>query len=319
MSNSKVIVVIGATGAQGGGLARAILEDREAGFSLRAVTRKPDSEAARALADAGAEIVTADLDDSASLDRAFAGAYGAFCVTNFWETFSPSREKEQARNMAEAAARAGLKHVVWSTLEDTREQVPLDDDRMPTLQGEYKVPHFDAKGEADQYFRDAGVPTTFLRASFYWDNMVHFGLHPSRGEDGVLRLTLPMGDHVLPGIAAEDIGRCAYGIFRSGESAAGQVVGVAGEQLTGAEMAEKMSRALGEEVRWEPVTPAQFRAFGFPGSEDLGNMFQYYQEFEEELAEVRSPQRSRELYPGLQNFDMWLDRYAKQMPVDAKA
>src|SRR5919107_2439820 len=170
----KIIAVVGATGAQGGALARAILADPKGGFAVRALTRKTDSDKARKLAAAGAEVVAADLDDQASLERAFAGAYGAFCITNFWEHFSAEKEIAQAGNMARAAKAAGLQHVIWSTLEDTRKWVPLSDDRMPTLGGKYKVPHFDAKGEADDAFRRAGVPTTFLQTSFYWDNLVYF-------------------------------------------------------------------------------------------------------------------------------------------------
>ncbi|MDX1546505.1 MAG: NmrA/HSCARG family protein, partial [Rhodothermales bacterium] len=213
MAEKKTIAVIGATGAQGGGLARAILNDPDSAFQVRAITRNPDSDKAQALAGQGAEVVQADLDDLDSLKRAFEGAYGAFCVTNFWEHFSPEKEKAQATNLAEAARHAGLKHVIWSTLEDTREWVPLSDDRMPTLMDHYKVPHFDAKGEANSAFTERGVPTTFLVASFYWDNFIHFGMEPQRGEDGTLAITFPMGDEPLSGIAAEDIGKCAYGIF----------------------------------------------------------------------------------------------------------
>ena len=101
--------------------------------------------------------------------------------------------------MAQAAKDAGVKHVIWSTLEDTRKWVPLTDSRMPTLQGKYKVPHFDAKGEANAVFTELGVPTTFLNTSFYWDNLIHFGMGPKKGADGKLAFTLPMGDKKLPG------------------------------------------------------------------------------------------------------------------------
>jgi uncharacterized protein YbjT (DUF2867 family) len=317
MADKKVITVVGATGAQGGGVVRAILAGHE--FAARAITRKPESDKATALKAAGAEVEAADIDDVDTITRALQGAYGAFFVTNFWEHFSPEKEKQQAHNLATAAERAQLQHVVWSTLEDTRKDVPLSDDRMPTLQGNYKVPHFDAKGEADQYFRAAGVPTTFLRASFYWDNFIYFGSGPKRRQDGKLTLSLPMGDKELAGIAAEDIGGVAYGIFRAGLQLIGQTIGAAGEHLTGQQIAASMSQALGETVRYQPVTPAEFRSFGFPGAEDLGNMFQYYQEFEKELAAVRSVERSRQLYPELQNFEQWLAKYARQMPIEQTA
>ena len=315
MAEKKIIAVVGATGAQGGGLVRAILADAGGEFAARAITRNVDSEKARALQTQGAEVVHADADDLESLVRALEGAYGAFFVTNFWEHLSPERELQQARNLAQAAARAGVRHAVWSTLEDTRDHVPLDDDRMPTLMGRYKVPHFDAKGEADAAFREAGVPTTFLRTTFYWDNFLYFGMDLRRGEDGVLTLALPMGDKRLAGIAAEDIGAAAYGIFKAGPTLAGQYVGIAGDHRTGAEMAAAIGRARGEEVRYQDVPVEVFRSLGFPGAEDLGNMFQFYQEFESHFAATRSVERTRELHPGVQDFDTWLQRNAARIPV----
>ncbi|MDX5419565.1 MAG: NmrA/HSCARG family protein [Hymenobacteraceae bacterium] len=316
MSAKKIITVFGATGAQGGGVARAILQDSNSGFAVRAVTRNPDSEKARELASMGAEVVTADIDDKESMQRALDGAYGAYFVTFFWAHFSPEKEYAEAKSMAEAAKEAGLKHVIWSTLEDTRNWVPLEDDRMPTLQGKYKVPHFDAKGEADHFFTELGVPTTFLRASFYWDNFIHFGMGPKKGPDGKLYLTLPMGDKKMAGIASEDIGKCAYGIFKRGEEMVGKTVGVAGGQLTGQEMAEALSEALDQEVRYNSVSPEEFRNFGFPGADDLGNMFQFYRDFDEVCNSVRDVSFSRELNPELKSFDEWLAENASRIPLE---
>jgi len=316
MADKKIIAVIGATGAQGGGLVRAILSDPDGGFVARAITRDVNSDKARALVTQGVEVVAADLDDEASLERAFAGAYGAFCVTFYWAHCSPEKELAHATAMARAAKRAGLRHVIWSTLEDTRRWVPLEDDRMPTLMGKYKVPHFDAKGEADHVFRDLGVPTTFLLTSFYWDNLIHFGMGPKRGPDGKLAFTLPMGDKKLPGIAAEDIGRCALGIFKKGPELVGKTIGIAGEHLTGAQMAAALTKALGEEVRYNAVTPEVYRSFGFPGAEDLGNMFQFKRDFQEAFCGARSLDVSRALNPALQTFDEWLVRNASRIPLD---
>jgi uncharacterized protein YbjT (DUF2867 family) len=313
---AKLIAVIGATGAQGGGLVRAILADRSGVFKARAVTRKPDSEKAKALAAQGAEVVQGDADDPPTLDRAFTGAHGVFCLTNFWEHFSPERESAQALAQARAAKRAGAEHVIWSTLEDTRRWIPLSDNRMPTLMGKYKVPHFDAKGEADQYFRDAGAPTTYLRTTWYFDNLIHFGAGPKPGPDGELVFTLPMGDRPLPGIAVEDIGKCALGIFRQGQGFIGRTVGIAGEHLTGAEMAAALSRALGRTVRYNPVTPAVYRGFGFPGADDLGNMFQFYHDFSEEFCRSRDVEASRALNPEMLTFEAWLAKYKHLIPLD---
>lgn len=317
MAEKKIIAVVGATGAQGGALVRAILADRNGPFAARALTRKPDSDKAKALAAQGAEVVAADLDDQASVERAFAGAYGAFCITNFWEHFSPERELAQATSMARAAKQAGVQHVIWSTLEDTRKWVPLSDDRMPTLGGKYKVPHFDAKGEADQVFRDLGVPTTFLLTSFYWENFIYFGAGPQRLPDGSLALVMPMGDRKLPGIAVEDIGKVAYAIFKRGRELIGKTVAIAGEHLSGAQMAAALSRALGREIGYAAITPEEYRQLGFPGADDMGNMFQYNRDFSDYFTGVRDLAFTRSLDPELQTLDQWLARHKNEIPLPA--
>lgn len=316
MAPKKVIAVAGATGAQGSGLVRAILSDPGSEFTPRALTRNPGSEKARELARLGAEVVAADLDDPGSVRRAFARAYGAFCVTFFWEHLSPEKELAQATTMARAAKDAGLQHVIWSTLEDTRRWVPLSDDRMPTLMGKYKVPHFDAKGEADRVFRDLGVPTTFLLTSFYWENLIYFGMGPRKQPDGTLAIMFPLGDAKLPGIAAEDIGKCAYGIFKKGRELVGKTVGIAGQHLTGAEMAAALGRALGREVRYRAVPPEVYRGLGFPGAEDLGNMFQFKRDFNDVFCGARKPEVARALNPSLQTFDAWLERNKSRIPLE---
>lgn len=316
MSEKKIIAIVGATGAQGGGLVRAILNDSSGEFTPRAITRNTGSDKAKELAALGAEVVSADVDDPASLNRAFQGAYGAYCVSFFWEHFSPEKELAHARAMADAARDAGLKHVIWSTLEDTRKWVPLNDDRMPTLMDKYKVPHLDAKGEANRFFTEAGVPTTFLLTSFYWDNFIHFGMGPKKDQDGALAITLPMGDAKLPGIAAEDIGKCAYGIFRDGAKYLGKTVGIAGDHLSGDEMAAALSHALGKQVRYNKVEPAVYRSFGFPGADDLGNMFQFKRDFEDDYRGARSVEFSKTLNPGLQSFESWLAGNKGRIPLE---
>jgi uncharacterized protein YbjT (DUF2867 family) len=315
MSQRKIIAVVGATGAQGGGLVRAILEDPESRFAVRAITRKPDSDRGRALAAAGAEVVAADIDAPESVRRAFAGAYGAFCVTNFWEHLSPEREKEQAVAMARATRAAGVRHVVWSTLEDTRRDIPLDDPRMPVLRGKYNVPHFDAKGEADEIFAAEAAPTSYLLAAFYWDNFIHFGMAPRPGEHGDLVLALPLGGQKLPGIAAGDIGHCAYGIFKRGEAAIGERFGIAGDVLSGPEMAAAFAVALERPVHFYDVPFDVYRAFGFPGADDLGNMFQYQALHGDAFLDSRDVAVSRALYPGLQDFATWLRANAEHLPL----
>ena len=316
MAGEKIIAVTGATGAQAGGLVRAILADRSGGFKVRAITRKPDSDKAMALAAQGAEVVAADLDDAKSMERAFAGVYGAYCMTNFWEHFSGEKEFMQGGNLANAAKAAGIRHVLWSTFEDTRKWVPLSDNRMPTLQGKYKVAHFDGKAEANEFFIKAGVPTTYFLTTFYWENLIAFGLGPKKGPDGKYVMTYPMGSAKLSGIAVDDIGKCAYGIFKRGKEFMGKSVGVAGEHLTIAQMSASLAKALGFDVKYNEVTPAVFRSFGFPGADDVGNMFQIFQEFEKPYAAVRNIEISKSLNPGLQTFDKWLAANKGRIPID---
>jgi uncharacterized protein YbjT (DUF2867 family) len=316
MAEKKIVAVVGATGSQGGGLVRAILSDEGGPFVARAIARDVNSEKARELAKLGVEVVAGNVDDVESLKRAFKGAYGAYCVTFYWAHYSPERETANARALAEAAKAAGIQHAIWSTFEDVRDSVPLGDDRMPTLMGHYKVPHFDAKAEANHFFTDLGVPTTFLLTSFYWDNLIFFGLGPKRGPDGKLAITFPMGDKRLPAMAAEDIGKCAYGIFKRGKEYIGRTVGIAGEHLTGAEMAAALTRALGQEVRYNAVSPDVFRGLGFPGAEDLGNMFQFKADFQQLYCGARDLGVSRSLNPSLQTFEQWLARNKSRIPLE---
>ncbi len=315
MAVKRIIAVVGATGAQGGGLVRAILHDPSAGFAARALTRNVNSDKAKELARLGAEVVAADVDDVESLKRAFYGAYGAYCVTFYWEHLSPERELDEAKNMAEAAKASNLKHVIWSTLEDTRKFVPLNDNRMPTLMGKYKVPHLDAKGEANNFFANLGVPTTNLLTSFYWDNFINFGMGPQRGADGTLEITFPMGDKKLAGIVAEDIGRCAYGIFKEGPKFIGKTVGIAGEHLTGMQIADAFSQVLGQPVRYNAVEPEVYRSFDFPGAEDLGSMFQFKRDFQEPYLGARDLAFTHSLNPKLQTLKTWLNENKTRIPL----
>ncbi|SDO30071.1 NmrA/HSCARG family protein [Lentzea jiangxiensis] len=292
MTEKKIVAVVGSTGEQGGAVARALLADGE--FAVRALARDPESAGARKLAALGAEAVAADLYDVESLRKAFDGAYGAYLVTPFFTHMSPAKELEEVRNLVAAAD--GVRHVVWSTLEDTREVVPLDDDRMPTIEGRYKVPHFDVKGgEADPLFEQAGLPTTYLRLSFYWNNLLR-GMAPRRAEDGSLVLSLPMGESRLSGIAAEDIGKAVVGILRD-PATVGRTIGLGVEHLTGQEVARAFSEVLGEEVVYRPIPHDDYRALGFREAVEIGNMFQYYAEFDGHVLALRPTAETRELVP----------------------
>ncbi|GAA0595490.1 NmrA/HSCARG family protein [Kribbella sandramycini] len=316
---SKVIAVVGATGAQGGGLVQAILDDPERAFTVRALTRSAQSASAQALAARGAEIVEADLDDESSLRKAFDGVYGAFVVTNYWVARTPAEEAartraemelQQAGNAARAAKDAGVQHLVWSTLEDTRDffgdraDVPGLDD------GRYKVPHFDAKGEADEIFRSTGVPTTYLRTTFYFDAFLN-GLEPKRDADGKITITFPMSDQPLSGVASDDIGRTALAILKRPDLI-DETISIAGAHLTGHQYAERLAATLGEEVTYNSPTWAEFRSYGFPMAVEMANMFQFYAE-NKDFAGDRDLDAVRALNPALQSFDTWLELHKDEL------
>ncbi|MFD4636168.1 NmrA/HSCARG family protein [Lentzea sp. NPDC058436] len=322
MNDKKVIAVVGATGSQGGGLVRAILDDWNGPYAVRALTRDPGSVRAKQFAERGAEVVQADLDDEASLRAAFEGAHGAFVVTNFREELTEEQaalrsrarmEREQAANAARAAKAAGVKHVVWSTLEDTRPHFEFLGSDAPTIGDGYKVPHLDAKNEANASFTAQGVPTTFLETSFFYEMFIYAGLSPRRDADGLATLTIPMGDSTMALVAAEDIGRTAYGIFRAGARFVGRTVGLAGAHATGEQMAGLFAKVLGEPVVYRPLTHAELRGAGFPEAEELGNMFQFFTEAAENFVGNRDLDAVRALNPRLRALEDWLVEHREQL------
>jgi uncharacterized protein YbjT (DUF2867 family) len=302
------IVVFGATGRDGAGVVRAILRDPRRRYRARAVTRRPDGAVARALAAAGAEVVAADLDVPATVLRAMDGAHGAYCTTTAREHGSPERELAHACSLAWAAKRSGVAHVVWSTFEDTRDFAPCGS-VMPIRKGRYNVPPYDVKGEANRVFVDAGVPTTLLYPSFRWEDLVARGLE--RQPDGTLLLLLPFGEAPLPGIAAEDVGACAFAMFAAGEDAIGKAVGIAGEHLRGAELAAHLACALGRPVVHAPATPDAFAARPVDGAADLANLFRFKRDFAYAYAKARSVRCTRELHPAALTFAGWLAQHRR--------
>jgi uncharacterized protein YbjT (DUF2867 family) len=321
MADKKTIAVVGATGAQGGGLARAILDDPHGEFACRALTRDQTSAAACALADRGADLVRADLDDEDSLAAAFEGVHGAYCMTNFLEHFSAERETAQAGNLARAAKTAKVRHAIWSTSQDSRQWVsPTGDSLIPSPDG-YLVPHWDGKAQGSQFFTDAGVPTTILLPPMFWENLFMPGAphQAQRGADGVLAISLPAADAKMPGMSAEDIGRCAYGIFQAGEDLVGTTIGIAAESQAVAEHATALSTALGEEVRYNALPLEVVRTAPFPGADALANMFQIITETNDDYCAHYDLALSRSLNPRLQTLDSWLATTHHTAPATAGA
>jgi uncharacterized protein YbjT (DUF2867 family) len=323
MTDKKIITVVGATGSQGGGLARAILADPQGPFAVRALTRDPGGAKAMELAAQGAEVVHADLDDVAAVRTAFEGAYGAFVVTNYWAARTPKEEaarsraqmeRDQADTAAQAAKDAGLKHVVWSTLEDTRPHFAHLGINAPVLAEGYTVPHFDAKAEANASFTRRGIPTTFLETTAYYEAFL-MGAGPHRGENGELAITNPMGDSVISFVWSEDIGRTAYGIFLAGPRFIGRTVSLASTHATGKELAGLFTKALGEKVVYRPVSNDQLRASGAPGIDEVANNWLFYAEAHESFVSARDLDLIRKINPQLKPLEEWLTEHKNEIPL----
>ena len=195
---AKVITVFGATGAQGGPIARALLTTE--GFKVRAVTRNPDSEKAKALKEAGAEVVKADLGDISSVDAALHGAYGAFVVTNheFGSEAAYDLEVQQGKAAVTAALRAGVKHYVFSSLDPVKDKTGKS------------CPHMDSKAEVEKHLVTSGVPYSVVRYPFYFENFINNP--PKKQEDGTFNITLPM-DGPMYGIGLASAGPILATIF----------------------------------------------------------------------------------------------------------
>jgi len=294
MQDKKLILVVGATGAQGGSVARHLLGRGH--FAVRALSRKPDSSAAQALRKAGAEIVRGDLDDPISLEDALAGCHGVFGVTNFWEHFD--REYGQGKNLVDAVAEAEIAHFVFSSLPSVKAQAE-----------HLNVPHFEMKAELATYTRRLALPATFVHVAFYYDNFLGF-LPPRRQPDGTFTFGFPQGDTPLAGVAVDDVGGVVTRIFEERERFLGKTVGIVGDDLSGSSYAEVMSRVLGRPVMYNYIPREVFAKFGFPGAEDLADMFEFNRLYiPNRRADV---EQSRALYPHMRSFEPWLREHAER-------
>jgi len=284
----KTILVIGATGAQGGSVARHLLA--RGNFAVRAFTRNPDSPAAQALRERGAEIAAGDLTDRSSLRAALRGCYGTFGVTNYWEHFE--REPEHGRNLINAVAGSEVEHFVFSSLPSAKMR----------SNGELHVPHFDQKHQLENYARMLGIASTFVHVAFYFDNFLTF-FPPRNHGDGKYRFGFPQGDVPLAAVAVEDMGGVVTEIFDRPAEFIGRTVGIVGDDRPAASYAAALSDAVGHPVHYDPIPREVFAAFPFPGAADLADMFEFNRRYIP--SRLEDLEESRALYPGMQTFEQW--------------
>ena len=306
MADKKIIAVLGSTGSQGGGLCRAILADSAGGFACRAVTRDTSKDKAKALASAGAQVVKADLDDVESLKKAFAGAYGVYAVTNFWEHFSGDKEKAQAKNVADAAKAAGVKHVIWSTLEDIRKFMKPDDKRMPMLQQKVSCAALRREGRGQRVLR--GRADHVPRHVILLGQPLHVRPRPEEGSGRSARVDVPDGrPRRWRASRPRTSARSRTESSRAARSTSARPSASTARRSTIDQMGKTLSKVLGVgPVKYNAVEADVYRGFGFPGADEMGNMFQAYRDFEKEMLAARSADTARKLNPALQTFEQFV-------------
>ena len=276
-NTQRSILVCGATGSQGGAVARSLLER---GFRVRALTRDPHKPEARALAEQGAEVAQGDMDDRPSVDRALEGAYGVFSVQNFWEA-GYDRELRQGKTVADAASAAGVEHFVYSSVGSAHRRTG--------------IAHFDSKREVEEHVRGLGLPHTVLRPVFFMQNWEMM-------REPILGGTLPQP--LDPGkpfqqVAVEDIGAFAAMAFEHPEEWIGREVEIAGDERTMPEIAEAFGRVAGREVGYYQVPWEQFEE---QMGEEYAVMYRWFNEVGYE-ADVEALRRE---HPGLIDFEGYL-------------
>jgi uncharacterized protein YbjT (DUF2867 family) len=279
----QTILVTGATGKQGGAAVRHLIAK---GFRVRALSRDPSKPAARELAELGIDVIQGDLDDRRSLDRAINGVHGAFSVGSFWE-HGPEGEVRQGKAVADAAKAAGLKHLIYTSVDGAERATGLD--------------HFESKWKVEQHIAEIGVPATILRPVFFMENFLT-AVRPTL-EGDKLTLALPMKpEKSLQLVAVSDIGAIAAIAFERPDAYVGKAIGIAGDELSMPQVAAAMQRFLGRTVEFNEIPLDAARS----ASRDMGDMFAW---LNERGYTVDIP-ALREIFPALLRFDTWLHEVA---------
>jgi uncharacterized protein YbjT (DUF2867 family) len=282
------ILVTGATGLQGGSVARHLLEQGR--FRVRAFTRNPAGQKADALRRSGAEVVAGTMADPDSLRAAMTGCYGVFGVTNYWEAFD--KELDLGKNLIDAVAASGIEHFVFSSLPHAYQMSG----------GELSVPHFDIKAKLAEYANKLGLPMTQVQVAFYYENFLNVSV-PRKQEDGTYTFGFPQGDTNLSGGVVSDTGGVVAQVFADRERFLGRTIGIVGEDMPPAHYAQILSKVLHKPVVYRHVPRHIFASLGFPGAEDLANMFDFNRRYI--LSRQGDMDESKRLYPGMQRFEAW--------------
>ncbi|XP_054848495.1 nmrA-like family domain-containing protein 1 isoform X2 [Eublepharis macularius] len=239
----------------------------------------------------GAEVVKADLEDAQSLEVALRGADGAFLVTDFWEHLSEEQEVAQGRRVADLAKQLALSYMVYSGLENIKQLTG----------GQLAVPHFDGKGRVEEYFQALGVPVTCIRVPSYFENFLTV-FRPRKASDrDDYELALPMGNVPMDGMAVADLGPVVVTLMKEPEKYKGKTIGLSMDKLTVAEYAVLISKHTGKTIRDAKISLESYKMLGFPGAEELANMFRFYH-----MKPDRDVSLTQKLNPQARTFEEWI-------------
>lgn len=280
---AKLITVFGATGGQGGPIAKALLRN---GFKVRAVTRTTDGEKAKALRDEGAEVVAGSINDRESVKAAVAGAYGVYLVT----LVSPD-EAQVGKAAADECKNAGIQHLVFSGLDSVKDKIGKS------------CMHFDSKSAVEKHLDQIGVPNTSVRYPFYFENFLGF-FHFVTAADGTSTITLPM-DGPMDAMSVPDGAPIVLEVFKNPQQYIGKKVALSAGRKTIAEYAEIMSKVTGKTIKYNQVSFEQFaNQPNNPFAGELSAMFEYYSKVDTPYDE----EFTRRLHPGALTFQQWAEQ-----------
>jgi uncharacterized protein YbjT (DUF2867 family) len=290
MADDRLIVVVGATGNQGGAVARALTE--EGGWHVRGLSRDPGKPEARALTEIGVEMVKADLDDRSSLDRAFKDAYGVFSVQNFW-TVGFDSEVRQGKNVADAARAAGVDHLVYSSVGAAERSTGLS--------------HFESKWQIENYILDLGLPVTVFRPVFFMENFNGPSFRPALREGKLVIALRP--ETRLQMIALDDLGYFVAHALGLPQQFIGESIEIAGDELTMPQVAAAFSSVMGCPVEFVRQDTEEVRRV----NAEWASMLEW---FDREGYRADIPQL-RQIHPGLLTLEQWI-RKSEWVPVEAR-
>lgn len=292
MQSKKIILITGATGAQGGSVAKALLQQKE--WVVRIFTRNPDSTAANELASLGAEVQQGDFNDPLSLKIALKDVYAVFGVTSFWEHYE--KEYEQGENLVNAVSQSSVKHFIFSSLENYFEKTGQT----------ISVPHYDQKARLKNKIRELGIPASFVQLSFYYQNFLTWFL-PRPTEKGYYEFGFPQGNTKLASVNVNDLGPLVNTMLNHPDVYLGRTVDVVGADLSGDDYARILSQTTGLDIRYKYIPRDIYRKMDVPAAEEFANMFDvqrvYYPEHQLALIE------SYGLNEKMESFQSWAEKH----------